>query len=326
MIWRGLPFTASTLLLILWASVPLRASQIYADVYENDFSLFVQNMAATGIVQSTLTPADTSRIDPAGNGFISQYASATASLSPSTAPTVRIQTYAKGETLVDLCSPYACSLEGDSEIRSQAFVSDTLSVTSGPPTGSLVFSYHLDGSVHGTGTDSEHSPFSTVYYTGAVDLFAAANPAAFVALPPSNEYFDGVYDTAPSWSIVNPDSLYTLGAYNYAIDSSLVVPYTHGVGSYELGLLTYAECENWGTGSCDTEIDFGSTLKITGLTVLDANGSVVPDAGVTSQSGLDYTKLSAAVPEPSLFLPVAGMVASLVLKRFRFGRGTKTAS
>ena len=292
-------------------------SQIYSEVYENDFGLTDIKNASSGIVQSTIVPSQVTRSDMYGS--ISQSAAASALLSGNSLPTIRIKTDAQAVTLpswgcppntpINVCTPPTGPPLGDSEIRAFAFVYDGLSVSNAPSNGSFKFSYQISGTVGQANTAPAGSnPFNT----GAVNLLAVANPASITPPAPSNDYYDT--DTPP-WVVVNKNAVYSLGTNNYSTASSLLVPYVNGTASYQLGLLSYSECQTSVPGSCQSYSDFSNTLKITSLEVLDSTGHVVSGARVQSESGVNYLNLPTDTPEPTPLFLVAGSLALLIALR-----------
>jgi hypothetical protein len=60
--------------------------------------------------------------------------------------------------------------------------------------------------------------------------------------------------------------------------------------------------------------DFSDTLRITGVDLFDSRGNPIDVPGLTSASGFNYSSAT-PVPEPSTFIPIAQMAASLITAR-----------
>lgn len=87
-------------------------------------------------------------------------------------------------------------------------------------------------------------------------------------------------------------------------ETSIEVSSTIGDGVANLGLDLYSlvACNVQGLGTaCTASSDFLDPLSITGATVYDANGNIVSDASVVSESGFN-PNAGVAAPEPSSLL------------------------
>jgi hypothetical protein len=152
---------------------------------------------------------------------------------------------------------------------------DEITVSDAPATGSLVFTYALDGSVECSFCTEVLGPG----FFGNIDTTIS-------------EQFTQVYD------FTSID-----GTANVAVGASME---------------TKAACGDEDP-SCIADVDFSNTEIVTGVQVLNPDGSVDPNAVITAASGTNYNDLVSTAPEPPGFiLSVTGVLLAapaLGLKR-----------
>jgi hypothetical protein len=111
-------------------------------------------------------------------------------------------------------------------------------------------------------------------------------------------------------------------------DQTIFIPFDASFGGQVgIGLTLYssATCVTFNNTTCSSDTNFINTLTVLGVSVVDANGNVVPGATITADSGTNYNDItgdnvspSAGTPEPSsvLMLGVSMLaLAELVLKK-----------
>lgn len=292
--------TVPTLLSLALAAIlasPALCSEVFSQLAVNNTQPTTDS-AAAGTVQAQLTPAQTGYSNSSG----SDYASGLAIASLQGQAVVRLQ----ASTYANVTSPGVnAGFDDSTAMNSQVFIYDTLAVSNAPQNGSFVFTYHLDGSASDTLTGNAGTAFGGAIWSNQTYLEALSNPGTPYIDPYTGETQEGT-------DILDPQST---GTYSLSNNYTLAVPYTNGTGSYQLGLVSDTQCllaAFYVQGSCSQNLNFGSTLEITGLEVLDANGNPVPNAVVTSASGLNYLAL-APVPEPaSLGLAIVAIAFAAV--------------
>ncbi len=179
-------------------------------------------------------------------------------------------------------------------VTMSATVSDTLTVAGGPANGTLEFTYTLIGSVSSTqGVGAAQQ----LEGQGAIVRVNGGNPVPLPNMP--NQMFTPISE-----------------------EGVFSVPYVNGIGVYSLTLEGMASCvaPQQNDPFCDSNIDLGDTLNITGLQVLNSLGNPVSNIDVTSQSGLNYLALPGSVdaPEPSSLGFIGGLFGLALLVRTKY--------
>jgi hypothetical protein len=173
------------------------------------------------------------------------------------------------------------------------FVQDTLTVTGGTGSGTLVWNWAFDGSL----SASDHF-FSSLYLNGGIDgQFVACGDHVGFGFPCD----------------------FPLNA-NMTVGESVPVsiPFVFGVPlnvSWELGAATGSGCSNFNSCNSPTTgsgtVDFFNTVQLQPLIILDGGGTQVGGAAALSSSGFSYAVAPTAstVPEPaSLVLLASGLI------------------
>jgi len=185
-----------------------------------------------------------------------------------------------------------------STTTSEADFSDLFTLTNAPASGQLVFGWVVDGTdlAGGTAADPHHEAF----------LEASGDFSTIGHSLEPNGAFSGAVNNA--FSIAIPFN---------AADGTAVV----GVS---FGLLTEAFCGAAVNTTCSAAADFSNTAMVTGVTVLDSKGQLVPSVGISAESGTNYDDVinPAAVPEPSTFTLV-GLGATACVRRLRLGKSQR---
>lgn len=130
---------------------------------------------------------------------------------------------------------------------------------------------------------------TTVSSSGTTSASASGLAEAGISIP-TTESFQGL---GSSSSFLLPSGASTV---------QIVTPVSSGVADFSFDLGAFAQCPpaNLLTGlSCGATADYLDPVSITSVAVYDANGNLVQNATLTSQSGFSPTM---AVPEPSNFL------------------------
>jgi hypothetical protein len=166
---------------------------------------------------------------------------------------------------------------------------DTFSLTDAPGQGSFLLQFFADGSLSLSTNDVEGSVSSNLTVLVGADGF-------------------------PVWSTANPGPVASL--------VSVAIPYS-GLSPLTMNfqLTVEAGCGSPGGGGedpfggCLGDVNFGNTVKVVGLGILDANGNVVPGAIISNSSGYNYPALNSftsPVPEPASGLLLLGGAAVLI--------------
>lgn len=196
-----------------------------------------------------------------------------------------------------------CLIEGNGDgslAAATAQFSDVFTVTNAPAAGSLVFNWAIDGSV--------------------VAGCTASSPLACAFTEPSARA--DLYVNSSVGSTAAPERGYLLGTGSVALLGSLAtpIPFVSSGGmsnvAVSFNLTTMAQCGAFATrdsfANCSSSANLSDTLIITGVSVVDAAGAIVPGATVSAGSRTDYNDLApvGAVPEPaSLVLVGSGLFA-----------------
>jgi hypothetical protein len=183
-----------------------------------------------------------------------------------------------------------CLFMGQRATAGAAF-DDGITITNAPASGVLDFTL----STSGTGS---------VICTGPDLTICSNSSAATVLNTATTEILDGGQQ---STSLPNGVSFHTLA-----------IPFISSNGSafvdLSLGLTSFVSCSADNTTDCNATTNFIDTAQITGVQVLDGNGSVDPNALLSSQSGTNYNSLvgTTSTPEPSTLSLLAVALIALV--------------
>jgi hypothetical protein len=137
----------------------------------------------------------------------------------------------------------------------------------------------------------------------------------------------------PGQGITAPELLSGNTAFDITSSGPLTIPFsvpitdgTSGFGA-DIGFdfYMYADVGCYaGPGACSATADFLDPAAITGVTIYDANGNIVPGVSLTSQGG--FTVAQAPVPEPNSFALMAAVFAGLLAIVKRQKRDLKASS
>lgn len=194
-------------------------------------------------------------------------------------------------------------------------IQDMVTVSGGTGAGSITFDWVFDGTLEASDTY-----YSDVYFGNLGGSFAD---------------FRACGDNVPFASSICVADLY--GPQTPATDTttvtnqtrSITIPFTFDVPFAVDWRLTAVIADGCTFGnSCfggiprpgSGDVQFGNTLQLAPLTVLDANGSQVGSAIVASDSGARYAVASvpSAVPEPSMLVLLSGgLLTALRVRRRR---------
>jgi hypothetical protein len=207
------------------------------------------------------------------------------------------------------------------EIRIQ----DTITVTGGTGTGTLVFDWTFDGVI-----DAGNFMFSQI----SMSNLGGAAFADFRACGAGSNVPICAYDTPGGIQPATPHTVASSETRSLSLTFTYDVPFA--VDWRVFALTMDASCAYLG-GACGAPpqtgtgtVDFFNTMTLQPLTVFNSSGGLDTGASVVSDSGFQYsTAAPAAVPEPgSSLLLGAGLVAiaQQVRKRRRTANRTRESS
>ena len=117
----------------------------------------------------------------------------------------------------------------------------------------------------------------------------------------------------------------SIGADEVATQSNIsridtfLIPYVGSSFDLNQTLLLSYSCFAGRLESCSSTGFFENTFQLGGALILDDQGNVVSGAGITSQTGYDYTQAlsltATATPEPALWLPLSLALGFMMFKR-----------
>lgn len=185
-------------------------------------------------------------------------------------------------------------------------VDDTLTVTGGSGSGTLVWNWAFDGTL-----SASEAFFSSLYLNGGVDgqFVACGDNVAFAA-----QFCDFPLDASRTVGQTVAVSV----PFNFGVPFSVVWELSAATGS---GCAAGNNCNNPTTGT--GTVDFFNTLRLQPLVVLDGNGLQVGDASALSTSGFNYevAPAASAVPEPAS-VGLVGIGVAMAVARSRFRKRT----
>ncbi len=156
----------------------------------------------------------------------------------------------------------------------------------------ISYTYTVTGVTNGT-------IVTTVSSTGTTSSSASGLAEAAISIP-TTESFQGL---GSATSFLLPNGASTV---------QIVTPVSAGIATFSFDLGAFAQCPPASplTGlSCSATADYLDPVTITSVAVYDANGNLVQNATLTSQSGFSPT---VAMPEPSSFLLLGTSLLVLV--------------
>lgn len=204
---------------------------------------------------------------------------------------------------------------GETSVEAIASAVDLYDFTSTVSNGTAVFKLTLNGgtSVSSTSASGFPNPPATCSST---PCFASAGIGIA-----ANESFKGAPPGTTEDTLANIFNSGSTGAPSGPI--LIDVPVSDGIVDLSLILTADAECQELSAldvaegASCSAIADYLDPLTITGVSIYDSNGNLVPDATLVSQSGFSLT--SAATPEPSsiILLATGVLLLGLATRRLR---------
>lgn len=182
------------------------------------------------------------------------------------------------------------------------FDTETL-LSSVPLSGNMLFSVSLDGSA-GSIVNDGGSTEAGFLNQGSASGFALFPGFSFVGeqLLPNGTEFETL-DLPFTTNFVDPSTGLFGASVPFGMDIRVQANCT-AAGARD------------GSGTCSAIANWGDTLQVTGLSVVDLNGLPVTGVRLSSASGYDYNSFRATVPEPgSIVLLVSGLCFAGLARR-----------
>jgi hypothetical protein len=192
------------------------------------------------------------------------------------------------------------SVNGQIAIAAQ----DRIFLTGAPASGSLSLRVKLEGS---TRLDALNSAGAGQPKTADAEWSLAYNigNVRMLTISDSADLSKGFDEVATQSNISRIDTL--------------LIPYVGSSFDLNQSLLLFYSCFAGRLETCDSTGFFENTFQLGGALILDDQGNVVSGAGITSQTGYDYTQAlsltATATPEPALWVPLSLTLGFMAFKR-----------
>lgn len=195
--------------------------------------------------------------------------------------------------------------------------SEGTAIDSGIASGNLstgLFGVYSAAASTGTGSDAVEMS-AEVEYNFSVSGITDGTVGFVLALTPLTLFTNGGGDVYGIFSLLSGDEHSILGS-NFQVDSALVVPIivpiTNGEATLAFEMNSYAACGSpyISISSCSALADFLDPIAITGATIYDTTGDVVPKATLVSQTGFNPNAVQ--TPEPSSILLLGTGLLALI--------------
>lgn len=180
-----------------------------------------------------------------------------------------------------ISSPTNCYMANYGSAIADAGFSDNLTITNGPLSGILFLTAFTDGD-------------SLVTCIGPSATFVCGNSIPNSSLTVAGGAINGV-----TGAVTLPNGQQTW---------TITLPYTNGHASLSIRMHSQAGCLATNDTNCNGFSNFYNTFGITGMKIKDSNGTVVPNATYTAQSGTDYNHIPAVAEPASVVLLAFGLL------------------